>query len=655
LKFILPQSLRNGLVLGLTISLAIAAVAWAGFTGPNRTTTATVREPDEDQWFCTRSGVPWTCWFAKAGDGGQRCDGSPPSTGSQTAVCGWIADNCGCNWGYTEETVSLPEATINGTASCDTPGNSGWCRGGAAIELSAAEPLTGEVIQVIEGNPGGVLCDPPDGSGVSCSWSGGGEGSFTVDFWAVSSYGDTSNMSSAAWRLDSGTPTLSLNVSGGTPGGGGWYRRGPVDVSVAGADGISGLASAQLSVDGGSWSGSAQISSDGVHDISARATDLAGNESNDSTVIRIDGSPPNVNAEILGKPGNGGWYLGPVTVEASASDGLSGVDSVEVSIDGGGWQAAPRTIAADGTHSVRARARDVAGNEATDVGPTIKIDAYPPESVFIDPPNGSETWVSGLVTLVGTSIDFASGLQSVEISFDSGQSWEALELRGLDWSTSWDTSGLTNGRYPVWARARDVAGHLESTAEVTLLVDNLPPFVDLQDSWPVEESGALTVEEADIGLAGVSIEIFDNQTRLLSREFTPGEIPAKVEWDGIAQDGAVAAPGSYAVTVVAWDLAGNRGSDTGFVIVPQPVLNDPEAPDPVVEQLVTAADGPVRLRSPSTTVETIPTSLGVWLWPALGWMGLMGAVAFAKLTDPRPRALRELRDEMKLVRGLLEE
>jgi hypothetical protein len=647
-------------VLGFVFSLAIAAVAWAGFTGPNRTTTITVPDPDEDYWYCTKSGVPWTCEFKKHGEGGQSCDGSPPSTGSQLSACGWIADNCGCNEGYTEKTVSLPEATVNGSASCDVSGKNGWCRGGAAIDFSASEPVSGEVIEVIEGNPGGVLCDPPDGPGISCSWTGGGEGSISIDFWAVSSYGDTSDMSTASWKLDSGPPTIALAVSGGSSGGGGWYRGGPIDISVSGADSLSGLASALVSVDGGSWSGSAQLSSDGVHNVSAQVTDLAGNEATDSTVIKIDGSPPNVSAEISGAIGNGGWYIGPVSIGASASDGLSGIDEVEVSIDGGSWRAAPVTISADGTHSLRVRARDVAGNEATDNAPSIKIDAHPPDSVFIDPPNGSETWVFGFVEMLGTSVDFASGLLGVEISFDGGESWEPLELRGLDWSASWDTTGLANGRYPVLARARDIAGHLESTAQITLLVDNLPPIVDIPDSWPVLEAGELTVEEADIGLAGVSIEILDDQSPISERDYAPDEVPDSIVWDGVMPDGTHAVPGSYAVVVTAWDLAGNTGSDRGFVIVPLSDTDDQEASERSSEQQAAPI---VELANPSAGVESQSISVsepgayspGIWLWPALGWIGLVGAVAFAKITDPRPRALSGLRNDMNLIRRLKEE
>lgn len=635
-------------MLGVTASLLIAVVAWAGFTGPNRTTTKTVRDKDQDQWFCKKGGV--TCWFKPAGEGGQDCDGSQPSVAQQGSCA--PADTCGCNEGYSEQTVSLPPATVGGSEACDTPGDNGWCRGGASIELSASEPVSGEVIESIEGNPGGVLCDPPDGSSVSCSWSGGGQGSFTVEFWAVSSLGDTSDKDSASWKLDSEAPGISLQV----PGGSGWNRGGSYTVSVSGSDATSGVAAEQVSVDGGSWQGSATVSGDGVHEIAGRVIDKAGNQSTASGEIKIDGTPPKVDAELSGTLGSGGWYVTAVTVTASASDALSGVDGVQVSLDGGGWQQAPVVVSADGTHTLSVRATDGAGNQATASGPTIKIDAHPPESVFIEPPNDSETWVSGVVDLKGTSIDFASGLQAVEISYDNGDSWEPLDLQGMDWAASWDTSGLPSGDYPVLARARDQAGHLESTARVVLRIDNTGPVVDIPDSWTLGETAPLTIHDDGIGLSGAEMDLGEG---IVETEYQPSQIPERIEWSGMMSDGTPAAPGRYLVQVTAWDLAGNQGSDTGYVIVPEADQPPDEPPQTVVEvgtnPQPTGGEAAANQPSSDQVVLVAPLTFRVWLWPALAWLGLVGTIGFAKVLDPRPGAIQGLRQDLAQIRKALEE
>lgn len=88
-----------GLVLSFALGMIVAAVAWAG----------QVRDPENDQWFCEKSGFS-TCWFAK-GNPCPDAGGSHPSTGSQQSVCGWVADSCGCQEAYKE----VPDATATPT------------------------------------------------------------------------------------------------------------------------------------------------------------------------------------------------------------------------------------------------------------------------------------------------------------------------------------------------------------------------------------------------------------------------------------------------------------------------------------------------------------------------------------------------------------
>ena len=645
---ILPRNLWSGLVFGGALSVALAAVVWAGFTGPNRTTTQQARDPDSDQWFCDKAGRP-RCWFPP-GNPCPDAGGSHPSVDAQKACFGGLpADSCGCDEAYTEQTVNLPAATVNGASTCGVPGGAGWCRGGASLDFSASEPLAGEVIELIEGNPAGVLCDPADGANVACSWSGG-DGDFSLQFWAVSSYGDTSPMASADWKVDSGPPSVNLNLSGGTLGGGGWYRGGTINVSASGADALSGIASTDVAIDGGSWAGSGQVNSDGVHSVSGRVRDVAGNEATGTTSVRYDGTPPTLSAELSGTAGREGWYISAVTASAAASDSLSGVAERQVNVNGTGWQSGPVLLTQDGSYSLSFRATDVAGNEAALSGQSIRIDAHPPESVFVVPPNGSETWVSGIVELLGQSLDFGSGLRSVEISYDGGQTWAPLKLERTEWGDDWDTRSVPNGTYVVLARAQDIAGHLESTARVTLHIDNQPPFVDIPDSWLVGELAALVVKEQGNGLAGVQILIQDGEQTLFTWPYEPNFIPSTISWDGVMPDGRVAAPGEYGVHASAWDLAGNRGQDVGVIRVPgadAPAVAE-ESPIGTLFGVAGRPDRDPQTGPASAEARSIDRSL--WLWPAVAWFGLLVGVAVSKLVDPRPAALSRLRQELNQVR-----
>jgi alpha-L-arabinofuranosidase/regulation of enolase protein 1 (concanavalin A-like superfamily) len=79
-----------------------------------------------------------------------------------------------------------------------------------------------------------------------------------------------------------------------------------------------------------------------------------------------------------------GWYAEPATVHVSASDDRS-VDRIEVSVDGGAWQALPGdsgevTVRGDGLHEVEVRAVDKAGNVGEVRPLTVGIDLVAPVS-----------------------------------------------------------------------------------------------------------------------------------------------------------------------------------------------------------------------------------------------------------------------------------
>jgi len=645
----------------LTACLAVVA-AWAGFTGPNRTTTKEVRDRDNDVWTCTRSGQ--SCEFAP----GRPDCGSHPSTQSQLDNCGWVASNCGCERAYKEKTTTESPATVSGSFNCSQQGEDGWCREGASLELSAAEPLGGHVIQAIEGDPGGVLCDPSDGASVNCSWDGGGQGEINVEFWAVSSYGDTSEKGSSQWKLDSQEPNVELSLDGGEMGGGGWYRNGTVTASASGSDSVSGIAEEQVSLEGGDWQGSVEIDDDGVHEVQARVTDRAGNSAEETEEVKYDGSPPSVDGSFSGTRGDNGWYTSSVSASASASDSLSGVDRAEVSIDGGGWKGSPAQISGDGTHKASFRATDVAGNQATQGESTIRIDASPPHSNFRTPQEGGETWVSGEFTFEGESSDATSGLAGVELSLNGGGSWRSLGGSSGAWSYTWDTRSVPNGTYTILARGRDLAGNRESTARVTVRVDNVAPLVNIPDAWTLGDYAPLTVTEQDIGLDRVEIRISGSGGSIGSWRYDPSAVPAGIDWDGQISGGEAAPAGEYAVTAVAWDLAGNRGSDSGTLTIPAAALLQlPELPEilevfnPQPQSAAAAnplAAGPAGAEP--TSITTAPAAGAaqaidfrrIWIWPVFAWAGLLAAVGYAKLSDPRPKALRGLRSDLRRIRKL---
>jgi hypothetical protein len=107
--------------------------------------------------------------------------------------------------------------------------------------------------------------------------------------------------------------------------------------------------------------------------IIGEAFDLAGNKGTDTVTVKLDKAAPSIEGNVAaGKPGNPGWYTGPVTVHFTCADALSGVtvcpkDEV-INSNGAGQTATGKAI-------------DVAGNTAfapvsvniDQVAPTVKL------------------------------------------------------------------------------------------------------------------------------------------------------------------------------------------------------------------------------------------------------------------------------------------
>jgi hypothetical protein len=201
-----------------------------------------------------------------------------------------------------------------------------------------------------------------------------------------------------------------------------------------------------------------------------------------------------------------------------------------------------------------------------------------------------------------------------------------------------------------------VAGNQESTAQVTVFVDNHPPMVDIPDSWLVSEAVPLTVIEEGV-LAGVEILIGSEGLGTKLFNFAPDQVPEFLAWDQRFDGGELAPVGEYSVIARAWDLAGNEGMDTAVIIVPgaeaqatprPSVLTNPSSP-PVAGKKPDVE--PAKNTEAQTQALEIPESLKrfihLWLWPVLAMVGMMISVGIAKATDPRPRALKRIMKEFK--------
>lgn len=554
----------------------------------------------------------------------------------------------------------LPPA-ISGALSCSRWGQDGWCIDGAQLVLNASDPQDFPVS--ITGQAGSA----PISCGASCIVNLP-EGSGMAEFTVTSSSGRTDS-GSLPWKYDASLPTAVLHLDG-IAGASGWYVS-AVKVSGVGDDGVSGVETVEISVSGGAWQPATVSLTDGIYQVQAMAVDQAGwSALSPVQTVRVDTTQPGLTMTASGTKGNGDYFRSAVTVSLAAEDAGSGVALVEYRLDGQGWLAGNIvTITADGDHGLEGRVIDLAGN-VSQSAMAVHIDTIPPVATFIMPAPGSTTSVKGIVDLGGKVSDVGSGVAGVELSLDGGKTWQMLALVNEIWSYNWYTAPLPNGSYPVFVRARDIAGNVQSPGTtVAILAANHPPQVDVQERWNIWEAGSLSVREnGGIPVDGVRVTIRDFQERWpdVVQEYSLRNLPGSIIWNRRLGNGTLAPFGEYEVVVKAWDGFGNEASDKGVIVIPfvagvtvtatpvvtphpSPTAPQTAAPTMMIKptQVVLPTSVPTIQHTPEPAVEQPGKSLS--FWPVVGLLGLMLALASAAVADGRPCALARMKETFNQI------
>jgi thermitase len=190
----------------------------------------------------------------------------------------------------------------------------------------------------------------------------------------------------AAVTADTQPPTVAIT----SPGGG--TVAGIVTVNVSAADNI-GVTQVDLYAGGAlvasdiaapySFSWDSASRADGLTSLVAKAYDAAGNVASSTLSVSVgnttptaDVTPPSVS---IGNPSNGSTVSGNVSINVNASDNVA-LSGVSLYVDGAlkatgngalsyNWNSRK---ASDGTHSIQAVARDVAGNSSTQTVQVVK-------------------------------------------------------------------------------------------------------------------------------------------------------------------------------------------------------------------------------------------------------------------------------------------
>ncbi|MFE9095711.1 OmpL47-type beta-barrel domain-containing protein [Streptomyces sp. NPDC007264] len=238
---------------------------------------------------------------------------------------------------------------------------------------------------------------------------------------------------------DTDAPETSASVDGTRNSDGAYV--GSATVTVTATDGGSGVDRVEYAVgDADTWqpyTTPVVIDQVGGHTLRYRAVDKAGNMSADKrvefTVVAPptdDTTPPETSATVTGERNSDGAYVDMATVTVSASDTGSGVNTIEYGVDSGSWQpyTAPVMVHQVGSHTVRYRATDKAGNVSADrsvaftvVAPPAQDTVPPVTGATVDGTRNSDgAYVGNARVTVSATDDGGSEVASVEYSLDGG-------------------------------------------------------------------------------------------------------------------------------------------------------------------------------------------------------------------------------------------
>ena len=394
-------------------------------------------------------------------------------------------------------TVTTIADTTPPTVSITSPAANATLAGAVAVTATASDNVgvAGVQFKVDNANSGAELMASPFTYTLNSTTLSNGNHVLTAV--ARDAANNTTTSAGVAVKVDNTTPdTTPPTVSISAPAGGATVS-GTVTVSATASDNV-GVASVQFQLDSANLGGldttspysiswDSTTASNGSHTLRAIAKDAAGNATTSAAVTVTvsnttpDTTPPTVS---ISAPAGGATVSGTVTVSANASDNV-GVASVQCQLDGANLgsldTAAPysyswnSTTASNGSHTLRAIAKDAAGNATTSAAVTVTVSNTTPDTtaptVSMTAPANSAT-VSGTVTVSANASDNV-GVASVQFQLD-GANLGALDTTS-PYSISWDSTTASNGSHTLTALARDAAGNSAVSAAVFATVDNTTP------------------------------------------------------------------------------------------------------------------------------------------------------------------------------------
>ncbi len=341
------------------------------------------------------------------------------------------------------------------------------------------------------------------------------------------------------------------------PSPGSWTNSNVLQYSAV--DTVSGVASVQVSVDGGPASTytdsagqvSLSLTTQGAHRLVISATDRAGNSVTVPDPFNYDTVAPSL--QITSPAANSYLNSGSVNVQWTAAPATTGapITSLQLSVDSN----APAALAADATsyalssltesgHVVSLLAQDAAGNIAAQTV-SFGIDTTAPSVSIVSPASGSYVNTQQLQA-VWSGSDSGSGIKDYQVSIDGKAAVTLANAAGYQFP------GVSEGAHTVTVQAFDRAGNM-AQATATVTVDVTPPTVSVSDpssgatvygtasvNWTASDSGS--------GIGQVFVVLDGQATAVGTASVSQSVSPLSI--------------GLHTATVRVYDKAGNMAEAT---------------------------------------------------------------------------------------------
>jgi hypothetical protein len=351
------------------------------------------------------------------------------SEGAGQSVTGTATDKAGNSASYTVSGINIDKTAPTITGAPTTPANAhGWYNTDVTVHFVATDTLSG----VLTVTPDQTIATEGADQAVTGTATdlAGNEASYTVS---------GINIDKTPPSI-TGSPTTPANAYG-------WYNT-DVIVHFDASDSLAGLFAVTPDQ---------TLSSEGAgQSVTGTAIDLAGNEASCTVSgINIDKTPPNITGAPTTSPNAHGWYNTDVTVHFTASDSLSGLDTVT----------SDQTLTGEGAgQSVTGLAIDKAGNSATYTVNGINIDKTDPTtSLTVGEPKfgANPTYVTTTTDFTLEASDAISDIDYAEYKINSG-AWTT-------YSTPFNV--LDFDSHTIYYRSVDVAGNVEDVQSIWIVVN----------------------------------------------------------------------------------------------------------------------------------------------------------------------------------------